>query len=234
TLSGRAALPTLRGPVSSGRRTGEGLGRRVTRTYRAPRCTRSGAGRATADSIVHSRTCRGAVKGLPVGPKTTAPTARPLGWGREPHLHAVGGGRGGLALVAEDVQARVGGAVGAREGGELGEQRAGQPAAPLGAEHGQARVVDPRWPVGMRGEEAAQVRLVEVAERGLPEAAVLAQLPGEVGEALRLLVELGERARAEDTEGVRDAVEQADLGLPRRPVAPRLAPEGIDQRRGLL
>src|SRR5947207_15192409 len=86
----------------------------------------------------------------------------------------------------------------------------------------------------MRGEEAAQVRLVEVAERGLPEAAVLAQLLGEVRETLRLLVELGERARAEDAEGVRDAVEQADLGLPRRLVAPRLAQESIDQRRALL
>jgi len=86
----------------------------------------------------------------------------------------------------------------------------------------------------MGGEEAAEVRVVEVAERRLPEVAVLAQLLGQVGEALRLLVELGERARAEDAEGVRDAVEEPDIRLPRRPVAPRLAQEGIDQRRALL
>src|SRR5207248_401150 len=47
-------------------------------------------------------------------------------------------------------------------------------------------------------------------------------------------VELGERARAEAAEGVSDAVEEADLGLPRRLVPPRLAQESVGHRGEVL
>src|SRR5439155_18431290 len=127
-----------------------------------------------------------------------------------------------LALRAQQVQALADRRVDARRRLEIGEQLRGR-GAPRGLIELRERVgLQSGRPRRVRCREPCQVRLVQVAERRAPGRAGVPQLPGDVGELLRPLLELAERARAEDAEGVADAIEPADLGLPRRLVAPRL------------
>src|SRR5207244_6294457 len=86
----------------------------------------------------------------------------------------------------------------------------------------------PLLPVGARGDEAVEVLAREAPEARLPRAFVGLQLVGDVDHLHG--VELSERARAEAAEGVTDAVEEPDLGLPRRLVSPGLAEEPVDER----
>src|SRR5207247_6766144 len=88
--------------------------------------------------------------------------------------------------------------------------------------------------VGMRGEEASQVRFRQAAEGGLPGVRVALELLGDLRKARGLVLQLGEGARAEDAERLPDAIEETDLRLPDRRVAPRVAQERVDVGRGRL
>jgi hypothetical protein len=153
---------------------------------------------------------------------------------RETDLRPVARRRRRLAPLAQQLEPRVGISVGAREGDEIVEQRAGERAPSGLVEAGDGGRLDARRPVLLRGEEAAEVRLVEVVEGGVPGAAGVPELLAQVGQGLRLVVELGERTRAEDAEDVRDLVEKTDVGLPCCLVAPRLVEEPVDEGGALL
>jgi hypothetical protein len=89
-------------------------------------------------------------------------------------------------------------------------------------------VVEAVLPLRAAGLEAVEVLLAHVVERDLPAVLVGVQLLRERLEAFDPRLQLGERARAEGSVDLTDAVEEADLGLPPRAVLPRDRQKRVD------